>query len=428
MNMANSVPSRLRSYLRRKLEKTKRSSAHASIATKMVGELASPVTVATAKPVVSTPISVFDEQQDCSFFQKLPIEIRKMIYAYVWQGPYDYMYHESNGRHLHFNDGHWVHTRCVMYEEDDEELDFIQNRMDFVRHSGQGDLLLWQRRLASTWGQRHWRCEERIKYGKPTSIDRTDLGALMVTCKKMHPEVMESFIECHKLIFNDVFSAHRFLVQRPSSSHLIRHVRDLDLTLSVPYHELVPFNVIGRPETEDNQDAAAKRISIVMNDVESGRLGAIFTALANSPTCLHSLRIALDVYDRGPWRRIPEPALVSHLERIPVRRGRDGDVNYTVEFPPALPIQAYYAGLEDFEDDEVDESYECDGTRDALPFDVLRRPPLRYWQFSPGEVEHFNWETYHGGKPHHHHHHCWAALSKTARFISDDPYLIDEAM
>lgn len=108
-----------------------------------------------------------------------------MIYAYVWQGPYDHMYHESNGRHLHFQDGHWVHTRCVMYQEDDEDTDLIQQQMDLIRDSGRGDLLLWQRRLASTWGQRHWRCEERIKYGTPTSIDRTDLGALMITCKKM---------------------------------------------------------------------------------------------------------------------------------------------------------------------------------------------------------------------------------------------------
>ncbi|KAJ8126313.1 hypothetical protein O1611_g7325 [Lasiodiplodia mahajangana] len=185
--MAVGATSRLRSYLRQKLGKTRRRGALTSTATNKIEEefSASPLTPETIELEAPRLNSTFDEQQDCSFFRELPIEIRKMIYAYVWQGPYDHMYHESNGRHLHFKDGHWVHTRCVMYQEDDRDKDLIQKQMDSILESGRGDLLLWQRRLASTWGQRHWRCEERIKYGRPTSIDRTDLGALMITCKKM---------------------------------------------------------------------------------------------------------------------------------------------------------------------------------------------------------------------------------------------------
>lgn len=185
--MAIGVSSRLRSYLRQKLEKTKRYNTQTSTDTNKAErrDLTLLATPKTSIPDVSTPRTRFDEQHDSSFFQKLPLEIRKMIYAYVWQGPYDHMYHESNGRHLHFKDGRWVHTRCVMYQEDDEDTDMIQKQMDLIRNTGRGDLLLWQRRLASTWGQRHWRCAERIEYGKPTSIDRTDLGALMVACKKM---------------------------------------------------------------------------------------------------------------------------------------------------------------------------------------------------------------------------------------------------
>ncbi|KAI1200714.1 hypothetical protein F5X97DRAFT_78020 [Nemania serpens] len=418
--MAISVSSRFRSYLRRKLGKTGRHGAHPITVTPTVveeierEELASLPTPKTTKLDVSTSQSKFDEQQDCSLFQRLPIEIRKMIYAYVWQGPYDHMYHESNGRHLHFQDGHWVHTRCVMYQEDDEDTDLIQQQMDLIRDSGRGDLLLWQRRLASTWGQRHWRCEERIKYGTPTSIDRTDLGALMITCKKMHPEVMESFIECHKMIFNDLFSAHRFLVQ-PGPSRNVPHLRNVDLTLSVPFHEFAPFLSIGRPDTDD-QDHIAERISIAKNS----RLGAIFAALADSPTCLHSLQVSLDVYDRGPWRKIPERALASHLERIAVRKGKTGQINYTVELPPALPIRTHYAGLQELEV-VVDECDEAGEKKVALPFSVTRRPPLRYWQFNPGEVDHFTWETYHGEKRHQH---CWIALSKATGVISN-PYLID---
>lgn len=199
--MAFTIPSRLRSFLRRKLGKAKRCNAHTSTNTNKIreAEVVEAVDVATTVKATTTPQTVktavpepkpelkpkLDEQHASSFFQKLPLEIRKMIYAYVWKGPYDHMYHESNGRHLHFKNGHWVHTRCVMYEEDDEDTDLIQKQMDVIQNTGVGNLLLWQRRLASTWGQRHWRCEERIEYGKPTSIDRTDLGALMVVCKKM---------------------------------------------------------------------------------------------------------------------------------------------------------------------------------------------------------------------------------------------------
>ncbi|KAI0114399.1 hypothetical protein GGR51DRAFT_556257 [Nemania sp. FL0031] len=416
--MAVGATSRLRSYLRQKLGKTKRCSDFTSTTTNEIEEesSASPTTPKTIKLKVLTPKSKFDDQQDCSFFQKLPIEIRKMIYAYVWQGPYDHMYHESNGRHLHFKDGHWVHTRCVMYQEDDQDKDLIQKQIDAILESDRGDLLLWQKRLASTWGQRHWRCEERIKYGRPTSIDRTDLGALMITCKKMHPEVLESFIECHKMIFNDVFSAHRFLV-RSSSSRFVHHLRNLDLTLSVPFHDLAPFLAIGHPDTDDQGDDAVESTSIA--SAKNSRLGAIFGALADSPTCLHSLRVSLDVYDRGPWRKIPERALALYLEQIRVRRGAEGELNYTVELPPALPIRTHYAGLRELED-AAGESGE---KRIVMPFNITRRSPLRYWQFNPGEVEHFTWETHHGEKRHQH---CWISLSKAPRSISN-PYLIDFA-
>ncbi|KAI0427691.1 hypothetical protein F5Y09DRAFT_315414 [Xylaria sp. FL1042] len=417
--MAIGIPSRLRSYLRRKLEKSRRCRAHPSKSTNIAERkgVASPtMPIATIRPDMSTPKTKFDEQQACSFFQKLPIEIRKMVYAYVWQGPYDHMYHESNGRHLHFRNGHWVHTRCVMYREDDEDMDMIQKQMDSIHRTGRGDLLLWQRRLASTWGQRHWRCAERIEYGKPTSIDRTDLGALMVACKKMHPEVMESFLEYHKIMFNDLFSAHRFLA-RPESSHLIRHIRRLDLTFSVPFHEFTPFmDLIGCPDTDDHGDVA-ERTSL--DRAKNNRLAAIFSAVADHPTCLHSLHVSLDVYDRGPWRKIPERALASHLERISVQRGRKGEVNYTVELPPALPIRTHYAGLQELEDEAV--KGDDKGVATPLSFNVRRRPPLRYWQFNPGEVEHFTWETCQGERRRQH---CWIALSKATRFISN-PYLID---
>jgi len=191
--MALGAPSRLMLYLRPKLAKLLRKKGqNAKTRTREDKinrverkEKALPETLQGIKPTEYVEKTTFNEQRESPFFAKLPLEIRKMIYAYVWPGAYDHMYHEPRGRHLHFKDGHWIRARCVMYEEDEEDTDFIQARMDQISYSGQGDLLLWQRRLASTWGHRHWRCEERVLYGKPTSIDRADLGALMVVCKKM---------------------------------------------------------------------------------------------------------------------------------------------------------------------------------------------------------------------------------------------------
>ncbi|KAI2641277.1 hypothetical protein GGS21DRAFT_547604 [Xylaria nigripes] len=396
------VLSRIKAYTRQKLLKTEKQSARTDPSThvnKTEGKsqhLTAPMKPdKKIEPRESLAVIRFSEQEDSQFFRKLPQELRMMVYAHVWQGPYDHMYHESSGRHLHFKNGRWVHTRCVMYKEDDENPDLIQTQMDRISCTGgSGDLLLWQRRLASTWGQRHWRCGERIEHGEPTSIDHTDLGALMVVCKKMHPEVMESFLGSHTMIFNDIFSAYRFLVRSPSTQ-LLQYTRKLDLTLSVPFHWLAPFFV--RSGTGDPAVTAESSVP----------LGAILAAVAEKTTCLHSLRISLDVYDRGPWREIPERSLVPALKRISVRRGQKGEVNYIVELPPTLPVRVH---------DSLDEPRTSEEGTEAIPFRVVRRPPLRYWQFNPREVEHFTWGTCKVAKPHHH---CCIALAKTTRYIAN---------
>ncbi|KAI0150751.1 hypothetical protein GGR57DRAFT_182092 [Xylariaceae sp. FL1272] len=417
--MALGFSSRVKSYIRPKLRKRPKSSDSASTCTatsKRVCKVPTEPTV-TVRPSLERE-ETFDEQLGSSLLQKLPLELRKMVYAHVFQGPNDHMYHEPRGRHLHFKDGHWVHTRCVMYAQDDENMDSIQMQMDIVRqsrHAVEGDLLRWQRRLGSTWGHRHWRCGERVEYDKPRSIDRTGLGALMLVCKKMYPEVMETFVESHKFIFNDLFAAYRFFVQ-PGSPHL-RHIRELDLTLSVAFHELTPFLTIGRPET-DNHDNHDNHATVAV--VQNSRLGAILGVVAKQITCLHNLRVSLDVYDRGPWRKLPERAVSAQLlEHIRVLRGKQGECNYTVELPAALPIRTHYSGMQYIDDAAVGE--ENESTRGQLPFRIIRRPALRYWQFTPGEVEHFSWETCDGEKQQQH---CWIVLSKHARFISN-PYLLD---
>jgi len=235
---------------------------------------------------------------------------------------------------------------------------------------------------------------------------------------------MESFVECHKLMFNDLYSAYRFLVQQ-DTSYLIRRIRDLDLTLIVPFHELMPFVAIGGPDTGGRADKGARAECMrPLAKIRNSHLGAILDALADGITCLHSLRVSLDVYDRGPWRKVPETALAPYLEQLRVRKSKTGELNYTVELPAALPIRTHYAGMQTLEDDDDHADDRADGRKGsaaARAFRVVRRPPLRYWQFNPGEVDHFTWETRSGQKERRH---CWIALSKATRFFSN-PYLTD---
>ncbi|KAI1653757.1 hypothetical protein F4813DRAFT_244560 [Daldinia decipiens] len=318
----------------------------------------------------------FDLQLASSFFRNLPIEIRRMIYELVWHGPYDHKYHTLRGRHIHFVDGHWVNMRCVMYK-DDEDPDLIQKNMDITHSSGKGDLLMWQKRLASTWGSRHWRCEERIQYGTQKSVDGTNFMSMMLVCKRMFPEVVESILESHQFLFNDFFSAHRFFTYNPSP--YITRIRHLDLSLSLPFHEYAPFIVDG----------------------PKSRVRELWEALARI-SCLHSLRISLDIYDHGPWRKIPEQGVAAQLKDLKVLG------NFTLELPPLLPIKTHAPKMQNLDSHE------------ELPFQIARRPPLRYWQFTPGEVERFGWKTYKKSQQNH----CFIALDRAARHIPN-PYLLD---
>ncbi|KAI4864699.1 hypothetical protein F4820DRAFT_422716 [Hypoxylon rubiginosum] len=318
--------------------------------------------------------SGFNQQLTSSFFRDLPIEIRKMIYGLVWLGQWDHKYH-SRGRHLHFQNGHWTNTRCVMYE-DDENLDLIQRNMDTIHNSGKGDLMMWQKRLASTWGSRHWRCEERLQYGRQKSVDRTNFIGMMLVCKRMFPEVVESIFESHQFLFNDFFSAHRFFVYSPSP--YASHIRHLDLTLSLPFHEYAPF-IVDQPKS---------------------RVRELWEALGDI-SCLHSLRVSLDIYDRGPWRKIPECGVTAQLKDLRVLR------DFTVELPPSLPIKTQLPNMQNIDAEDV-------------AFEVVRRNPLRYWQFCPGEVERFRWETHTKGEQSH----CYINLIRDPSYVRN-PYMLE---
>ncbi|XDG09792.1 hypothetical protein ABKA04_009407 [Annulohypoxylon sp. FPYF3050] len=301
---------------------------------------------------VDTDGAGLDMQLSSPFFRNLPIEIRRMIYNLVWAGPNDHKYHAGRSRHIHFQNGHWTNTRCVMYEED-EDPDLLQKNMDSIHTSGKGDLVMWQRRLSSTWGSRHWRCEERMEHERRKSVDHTDFMSMMLVCKRM------------------------FFVYKPSP--YIPHMRHLDLSLNLPFHEYAPF-VAGSSKS---------------------RVRELWKALGYI-SCLHTLRISLDIYDRGAWRKIPEQRVAEQLKDLKVLR------KFTLELPPSLPIKAHIPNMENLD------------AQDEAPFTVVRRPPLRYWQFTPGQVERFTWDTHTKGQQTH----CFITLAREARNVPN-PYLLD---
>ncbi|KAI1206049.1 uncharacterized protein F4807DRAFT_243707 [Annulohypoxylon truncatum] len=374
-----SVKSRVRSFFRPGLAKRRRSSNTSSECEhkKIKNELMAPAqTDAINNAAVGIDGVGLDMQLASPFFRNLPIEIRRMIYNLVWTGPYDHKYHAGRGRHIHFQNGHWINARCVMYE-DDEDLDLLQKNMDSMHSSGKGDLVMWQRRLASTWGCRHWRCEERMQYERRKSVDHTDFMSMMLVCKRMFPEVVESIFESHQFLFNDFFSAHRFFVYNPSP--YIPYMRHLDLSLNLPFHEYAPFVI----------------------DAPKSRVRELWKALERI-SCLHTLRISLDIYDRGAWRKIPERGVTEQLRNLKVLK------DFTLELPPSLPIKA-----------DIPNMHNLDAQGEE-PFTVVRRPPLRYWQFTPGQVERFTWDTHTKGQQSH----CFITLAREARNVPN-PYLLD---
>lgn len=212
----------------------------------------------------------------------------------------------------------------------------------------------------------------------PIVMPAMRFGVLKLTCRSYRfPEVLESIFESHQFLFNDFFSAHRFFVYNPSP--YIPHMRHLDLSLNLPFHEYAPF-VAGSSKS---------------------RVRELWKALGYI-SCLHTLRISLDIYDRGAWRKIPEQRVAEQLKDLKVLR------KFTLELPPSLPIKAHIPNMENLD------------AQDEAPFTVVRRPPLRYWQFTPGQVERFTWDTHTKGQQTH----CFITLAREARNVPN-PYLLD---
>ncbi len=192
--MAISVPLKVRTFFRPRLGKRSRSdNLQPEAGMKKRVQPWMPGDGVTAKDndvaVCDEEVNPINPQINSSFFQKLPLEIRRMIYGYVWSHPHDHMFHKPSGRHIHFQEGRWYNVRCVMNKMD-EDLDFIQKRMDEIYDPSNNvdnhNLELWQRRSSQTWGHRHWRCEERMRHPREPRVDKRNFASMMLVCKQMY--------------------------------------------------------------------------------------------------------------------------------------------------------------------------------------------------------------------------------------------------
>ncbi|KAK7927650.1 hypothetical protein PG985_004648 [Apiospora marii] len=260
------------------------------------------------------------------------------VYTLIWED-HDQQYH------LSLADGRLRRLKCVKHHSDDDD-DAIQKAMDVAYESQSsvmvrdGQLQLWQRRLASSWGHRHWRCEEWSE-SCPSSSERTMFQPMMLLCKQMYLEIMESIFESHTFLFNEMPAAYRFFVAVPSP--FLNSIRSLDITLVLPYAEYRSYSSTGGSQPATHLKALQEAMTKI---------------------AFRDLRISLDVRDRQCWRKLPESGILNGFGKVKV-------------------LNKY-----------VHENFDVDSST----LRVHRRPLIRYWNFNPRKVERLIWKVAEGGK------------------------------
>jgi hypothetical protein len=131
-------------------------------------------------------VSSIHPQLDSGFLQKLPLELRKMIYIYSWN-------RWRLGYHIYYdgNRGRVAHYKCCHKNPERADLDLCQKRLDAIlgrqsslSPSDERQIKMWYGRMLSSWGPEHFMCEERYRYGDRDDDEKL-VPALMLVCKRM---------------------------------------------------------------------------------------------------------------------------------------------------------------------------------------------------------------------------------------------------
>ncbi|KAG6364045.1 hypothetical protein INS49_009148 [Diaporthe citri] len=236
---------------------------------------ASPPSSTPAAPQ-AVPVQEADPQAQSAFFNRLPPEVRRMVYTHVWR-----LSNPTLALHIHAacDGARLTHTPCcttpsppglMSVEEAGEAEEDDPMRTDpwpGWRGRNQPPRWFWHAwGLRMRWGSPHWKCqaEEMLSWrarADGTCADERGLGSsgylpVFLTSRRVYAEAIESFLESTTLIFTASEDAYRFFVQHPhrhrarvrSVQLAFTHFKDhLFLQRIEPRHPRLPDSQLGVP-------------------------------------------------------------------------------------------------------------------------------------------------------------------------------------
>ncbi|KAK2045090.1 hypothetical protein LZ31DRAFT_261532 [Colletotrichum somersetense] len=236
----------------------------------------------TAIDEPSPPASTLNSQLQSSFFSVLPLEIRQSIYSYVWlaAGPTQHVYKSGASALAPLS-----HCQCIV---DLDAGDIREIELARVLNTPPADptmlgggvtrgpaddrdaIMEWRYRLVSTWCN-HWQCEEeppvlRTIDPHPPSEDGTEeehtstesskdchrrrqvlvkefspFLAILLTCKRMHGEAVDSLYESTTFSFVGTDALSRFA--KTTASESLSRISKLHLEWRAPIETYMALDV-----------------------------------------------------------------------------------------------------------------------------------------------------------------------------------------
>ncbi|OHE91146.1 hypothetical protein CORC01_13557 [Colletotrichum orchidophilum] len=148
-------------------------------------------------------------QGQSSFFRQMPPEIRHQIYQHFWVSA-------GVQRHAFLSDRKLLFSPCVTDHEAPDERQ-IGVAKDFETSSSTAEVQphpKWFKRMTSPWCN-HWKCErlwEDIRDGREIDGNKKQAYmSLLLSCKRIYNESVESFRDAQTLTITDGQTLHRIL-------------------------------------------------------------------------------------------------------------------------------------------------------------------------------------------------------------------------
>ncbi|KAK0382326.1 hypothetical protein CLIM01_00298 [Colletotrichum limetticola] len=162
-------------------------------------------------------------QGQSTFFRQLPPEIRHQIYRHFWVSA-------GVERHAFLRNRKLLFSPCITDHEAPDERQ-IGVAKDFQKSSSTAEVQphpKWFKRMTSPWCN-HWKCErlwEDIRDGREVDGNKKQAYmSLLLSCKRIYDESIESFREAKTLTITDGQTLHRILRwPRPKYLHQARRL------------------------------------------------------------------------------------------------------------------------------------------------------------------------------------------------------------